>query len=51
MVLGLGRQEERGCHHLFGVVGHGGVVKVEALEVLYCCSLTILIRFDGPKGQ
>ncbi len=42
MILSLGRQEERGCHHFFGMVGHGGIVKVESFEVLYCCSLMSL---------
>ena len=44
VVLGLGRKEERGCHHFFGVVGHWGVGEVEAFEILYRCSLRSFIR-------
>ncbi len=34
VVFGFGGEEEGGGHDFFGVVCHGGVVEVEALEVL-----------------
>lgn len=44
VVFGLGREKEGGRHDFFGVVCHGGVGQVEAFEVLYCCSLTMLVN-------
>lgn len=43
VVFSLGREKEGGRHDFFGVVCHGGVGKVEAFEVLYCCSLAMLV--------
>lgn len=44
VVFGLCREKEGGRHNFFGVVCHGGVGEVEAFEVLYCCSLTMLVN-------
>ena len=39
VILGLCSEEESGGHEFFGVVGHGRVVEVEALEELDCRGL------------
>ena len=41
MVFCLGGEEESRRHHLFWVIGHGRIRKIETLQVLYCRSLHI----------